>query len=158
MKTKDRNGFTLLEVIVCAGLLGLIAAPIVGLMHSSLRTWDDQATRGSSGALGQDTLRWITERIGQANQIVSVRATDLTLQSTRGVERIFQSGNSVYLEVSGVRSLVAGPVTSIRFADQRGGTPRRSLGVQVTVNPLPSHTGITPASLVSLAVPEWVTP
>jgi hypothetical protein len=78
----------------------------------------------------------------------------LTIQGTS--EQIYIQGSDLILDDGTQRSVIASPLAAIRFADQRGGSPIRSLGVQVTLTPAPTRPGFRAVPIEFLAISEWI--
>ena len=152
------QGFSLLEVVACVGLMSLLSIPIVGLLRSSVQIWDDQTLRGSSDASLIDASRWIAGRVRNAASIYRVRANRLELTNQLGkVEALYLRGGELILDDGSGISVIAGPLADLSFVDQRIMSPSKSVAVQISITPISVSPAFRPVAVTFLAVPEWVT-
>jgi hypothetical protein len=148
LKIANRRGNSLMEVVVCLGLMAVLAAPVAGLMQASWATWNETDSRYGRSAAALSTARWLQQRIETADSIVRVTATSVQLNERGVVATIRLNGSNVELVAGGRTTVVAQGIRDLRLTSVSGGRPARAMGVQIDVTPT-VQAGGPPATAVS---------
>lgn len=151
---RNRGGLSLLEVIICTGLVAVMIVPLSGVIRASGKS----IARAEGGETTEAEMRrgllWLNDLVRDA-EVLSVRSSSLQLR--------LASGNQATVQVSrGDLQLIEGSqrttiVQDVRDASFRQSSqffpPRRRTGVTTTIRKLDpqTQTWVTMDSTVALS-------
>lgn len=132
--SRRRRGFSLIEVIVCTGIVAVMVVPIAGVIRASGQSIAQADGSVSVEANLRTGLRWVSQAIRDGD-IVSVRGRRLTIRmpdnSLADIE--MRRGNLVLVSGADVTVLTEG-IRDVRFlAVNRVSPPVSRTGIVITL-------------------------
>lgn len=131
-RNQHRRGLSLLEVIVCTGLVAVMMVPVASVIRASGQTIQQAGDNGSIESSMRTSLRWISDSVHDGT-LVSVQNRRLRMQLPSGdVVTIEQRGNALVSDDGGTATALMDDVRSIRFSQiTQTSPPNNPIGVTI---------------------------
>jgi hypothetical protein len=129
-----RAGVSLIEVIACTAIVGVMIVPIAGVIRASGQSIQAAAGSNSTQATLRTGLRWVAQTI-RDGQVLAVQNRRLTLKLADGrTARIEVRGNQLLMISGSDQSVLADGVREAEFRSLvTGSSPPIRVGVSITL-------------------------
>jgi hypothetical protein len=136
-----RVGISLIEVIACMAIVGIMMVPISSLMRSSRQAISHAESRSPEADL-RDGSRWL-RRLIQDNTLVQALPDVLLLKLTTGeLVRVYVSKDELVMDNGKEVVLLMSDIVSVEFGEiKQSATPGNVIGLKMVINMLDTTTG-----------------
>ncbi len=119
MKASSRTAFSLLEVIVCMALVGIMLVPLASMMKASAHAWQDAESEGGPEAQLRSAARWVHDTLGRADSVVDIDQDWIEFQRSGVLWRMAIANGQLRMRAGAQNILIADNVTAIAFQARR---------------------------------------
>lgn len=141
---------SLLEVIACTVLVGVMLIPLAGMMRASAHAWADAETTDVEVEL-RDAANYIRQTLADSAEILSVSASRVTFRRGAQVEWFEVRGGQLMRGGASGPMLVADRIESLRCIGSRRSMDARYYAIDFTLTSMQTQQGQR-ASIDAVAV------
>ena len=154
MKTNfRRNGISLIEVIACMTILGIMMIPISSVMRASRQAVVSAENRSADVAL-RDGSRWV-RRLIQDNTLLQTQPDVLVLQLTTGdYVKVYLSKDELVMNDGKEAVVLMSDVLDAQFGEiKQESAPGKVIGLEMAVTVLDTTTGAKKSLTSVVSIP-----
>ncbi|QEG43537.1 type IV pilus modification PilV family protein [Roseimaritima ulvae] len=119
MHSHSRTGFSLIEVIICVGLVGIMLMPLASMMKASAHAWQDAEAEGGADARLRSSARWAHDTLLRCDGIVDTGKHWIEFQRSGATWRMEIIGGQLRMRAGTQDILIADQVTDLEVAVSR---------------------------------------
>lgn len=132
MHTKNNRGFTLIELIVTLGLVGIIISIVMSFLMVNLKSYETISIQSKLQYQSQYMINFMTNKVLEAEEFEGT--TDNIITFTRDGDKKFSfeansNNDLIFTDVDGVEVTLGGNVTELIITTSSGGPS----GVEITL-------------------------
>ncbi|QDS91308.1 hypothetical protein FF011L_00370 [Roseimaritima multifibrata] len=145
-----RQAFSLLEVIACISLVGIMLIPLAGMMRASAHAWEDVEAEGGQDADLRSACRWVQNTLRNADQVVNVNAESVQFTAAGELQTIQVLRNQLWLIAPSNRTLIADAIAKIECQPLRRASDSQIVAVDFQLTAV-SVSGVSIPSVGTVA-------
>lgn len=129
MKASPRTGFSLIEVIICVGLVGIMLVPLASMMKASAHAWQDAESEGGPEAQLRRSAGWVHDTLRACDGVVDIGKDWIEFQQAGARWRMEVSKGQLRMRSGGNNILIADGVADIEFTARQHPSTKVMLAV-----------------------------